>query len=674
MTPPNSTSPTAESNLLNDQEALSSMETTPLSPQPEDNVTPEELSNIEDILRVLESQNMDPIHSNRFSLATSDSHSSRGTAASVADDEHSVSIEEHLYRLLTNGKKDEILSFGVNLEELKTKEDKNSVLHIAASAGQAELITDILPKCKGMIEWKNSKGDLAFHSAAKAAQFNALKALIDWIVKEGISREMLGWENNEGNTALHIALENNQQDMARVLVGEFNQACYQLNKQMISPLYLAIKSGYWMLVKHMISCTMQQKAASEDALLRGKSIVHAAIEAKNLEILKEILNHHRHLIVSMDDEGRTPLSYAAYKGYIVGVQYLLKEFPDCAFKRDKDEEGSFPIHKAASGGNIKVIKELHNTKRLLNRKEQNILHIAAASGKSKLVSYLLKLQELEGLINLKDEDGNTPLHLATKGFHPRVVYILTRENRCKCELQNKDGLTALDLAEIHSGSFPTFEARLTWMALRYVDAPRSSQSTRKRFVQKDITRKQNQRANDKNELESYKDRVDTHLLVATLVATVTFAAGFTLPGGYNQSDPDIGMAVLAHRWAFKVFVICNTAALYSSILSVVTLIWAHMGDLKLVLVSLRFALPLLGFALAMMSLAFMMGIFVVLKTVTWLSYVVLGMGSVFLLVVLVFFIPLYNPSYIRNSVVRFFFSGTFLLLLLVCENSSNEYA
>ncbi|XP_021744389.1 protein ACCELERATED CELL DEATH 6-like [Chenopodium quinoa] len=402
------------------------------------------------------------------------------------------------------------------------------------------------------------------------------------------------------------------------------------------------------------------------------SVLHIAAGS---DILKLILDNHNELIKLVEDDGQSPLSYAAFKGHIEGVQYLLNKFPKFAYECDK--EASFPIHKAACSGNVEVIQKLHMTKNLLNKKGQSILHLAAKYGKSKLVLYLIKMPELARLINLKDEDGNTPLHLATRGLHPRAVYILTRENRCNTKLQNKKGLTALDIFEVHVDSFPTFEARLTWMALRYVDAPRSSQSIRKGcYKQLQRVRKQKNKANSVKELDGFKKRVDTHMLVATLVATVTFAAGFTLPGGYNQSDndPNIGMAVLPDRWPFKAFILCNTAALYSAVLCVVILIWAHLGDLKLILVSLKFALPLLGFALVMMSLAFMMGIFVVLRTVPWLSYVVLCMGCTFLFGVLLFFIPLYNPSSIKNSVVRFFFSGTFLLLLLVCEKSSITYA
>uniref|UniRef100_A0A803MEM1 PGG domain-containing protein n=2 Tax=Chenopodium quinoa TaxID=63459 RepID=A0A803MEM1_CHEQI len=583
-----------------------------------------------------------------------------------------------MYKLIVEGKLDDMLKSQVSLEKLKCKEYENSVLHIAAGSDQSQFITELLPKTKDVIKESNNMGDLAFHTAAKAAQLKSLKALIKWDKydqAENIEKSLLGEGNDEGDTPLHIALENHDEKMGLVLVDEFCEACYKLNKKNITPLYLGIKSECWEIVKKMIIYTEQHKDTAEPMLLKGKSVVHAAIEAKNTDILKLILDNHNELIKLVEDDGQSPLSYAAFKGHIEGVQYLLNKFPEYAYVCDK--EASFPIHKAACSGNVKIIQKLHMTKNLLSKKGQSILHLAAKYGKSQLVSYLIKMTELARLINLKDEDGNTPLHLATRDLHPRAVYILTREKKCKTKLQNKKGLTALDIFEVHVDSFPTFEARLTWMALRYVDAPRSSQSLRKScYKQLQRVRKQKNKANSVKELDGFRKRVDTHMLVATLVATVTFAAGFTLPGGYNQSDndPNIGMAVLPDRWPFKAFVICNTAALYSSVLCVVTLIWAHLGDLKLILVSLKFALPLLGFALVMMSLAFMMGIFVVLRTVPWLSYVVLGMGCTFLFGVLLFFIPLYNPSSIKNSVVRFFFSGTFLLLLLVCEKSSITYA
>ncbi|KAK9665110.1 hypothetical protein RND81_14G091100 [Saponaria officinalis] len=507
---------------------------------------------------------------------------------------------------------------GVHLWELKSEEDDNSVLHIAARARQSRLISDIIPLCKDIVKSKNCKGDTARHCAAKSAQLDALLALMGWSkydVGAGISNFVLKEKNGDGDTALHIALEKNQEKMTVILVNECPQACYELNEMRISPLFMAIKLKNLQLVKKMMNYIKEFEPSSFGHLMSGKSVVHAAIETDNI-------------------------------GYLAAVRYLLKKFPHLAYECNKDEDGSFPIHKACSGGHVKVMKELYKTRHLLNRKGQNILHVAAAHGKAEVVSYLLKTPELERLINLKDDRGNTPLNLAAKGFHPRVVYILTCEPRMK-QLRNKDGLTALDIAEILTESPSTFETRLTWMALRYVNSPRSAQSTRQEYFRQKI-----ENPTDKTDLEHFKSRNDTLLLVATLVATVTFAAGFTVPGAYKQDEPNICMAILVHKWAFQVFVICNTAALYTSILTAVSLIWANLSDLKLLLLSLKFAVPLLGFSLSMMSMAFMTGLYVVLRDVPRLSNVVLGMGIVFLILMLLVFIPLVNP-YIKNSVVRF---------------------
>ncbi|KAL7163129.1 hypothetical protein ACSBR2_039263 [Camellia fascicularis] len=60
------------------------------------------------------------------------------------------------------------------------------------------------------------------------------------------------------------------------------------------------------------------------------------------------------------------------------------------------------------------------------------------------------------------------------------------------------------------------------------------------------TRREN-REKRKVRLEENNRRVQTHLIVATLIATVTFAAGFTMPGGYDGNQgPQQGMPVLLY--------------------------------------------------------------------------------------------------------------------------------
>ena len=177
-----------------------------------------------------------------------------------------------------------------------------------------------------------------------------------------------------------------------------------------------------------------------------------------LGVLESVLSKYPELIKEKDSKGMTPLSYAASIGYLEGVRYVLNKSTYC--KYESDQNGYFPIHTASSKGHIKVIQEFlprcPDSVELLNHQGRNILHVAAMNGKAKVVNYILKKSELEMLINEKDKDGNTSLHLASKTKHPKVVSILTWVKRVDLKLLNNEGKTALDVAGKYSGKVPSF--------------------------------------------------------------------------------------------------------------------------------------------------------------------------------------------------------------------------
>ncbi|KAK9949233.1 hypothetical protein M0R45_004766 [Rubus argutus] len=63
-------------------------------------------------------------------------------------------------------------------------------------------------------------------------------------------------------------------------------------------------------------------------------------------------------------------------------------------------------------------------------------------------------------------------------------------------------------------------------------------------------------------LEDESKKNETNLVVATLIATVTFAAALTMPGGFDNSN---GMAILHARILFTVFVLFDTISFFLSI-------------------------------------------------------------------------------------------------------------
>ncbi|XP_047336140.1 protein ACCELERATED CELL DEATH 6-like [Impatiens glandulifera] len=526
----------------------------------------------------------------------------------------------------------------------------NTVLHLAARSGHDNIIQPILDNFHDLVKVKNRRGDLAIHLAARSGHLSSVD-LLSCTENPVRCREFEGLlmeQNGEKNTALHIAVMEGHKSIAQVLTEANQGAVICVNKEGKTPLYMAAEVGWVELVKQM----MKKKPHSEiDTIcdgMDGKPIVHAAILGRNKEILDMILEEKRSLIHSMDEEGRSPLSHAASIGYIEGVCYLLDNFPWLTYQ--SDETGSCPIHMAARYGHVKIIQEIlrrfPDSREILNQQQQNILHVAAKNGRNDIVEFVTRTRELGlgDLINEKDESGKTPLHLATEYWQPRVVNTLTWDKRVLLDIQDNEGLTPLDAAVRYIGFAPPFRKRLTWMTLKSAGAKKSKQQkSRQTSIQWKPPN-----------VENYKDRVNTLLLVLTIVATVTFTAGFTVPGGYvNSSSPEEGVAVMLNNNYFKVFVICDTIAMYSSVIAIVTLIWAQLGDLHLVLFALRLALPLLGISLAMMCLSFMAGVYVVVSKLSWLADAVEVMSVGFLSIIMMLYVPLYFPDTSSYKMLHF---------------------
>lgn len=76
--------------------------------------------------------------------------------------------------------------------------------------------------------------------------------------------------------------------------------------------------------------------------------------------------------------------------------------------------------------------------------------------------------------------------------------------------------------------------------------------------------------------QAYEDRVNTHILVAT----ITFVASVTAPNNL--------ISQMLHKFMFYAFTIGNIIAMYTFILVAIVLIWSHLGNIRLVRASIDY--------------------------------------------------------------------------------------
>jgi ankyrin repeat protein len=140
--------------------------------------------------------------------------------------------------------------------------------------------------------------------------------------------------------------------------------------------------------------------------------------------LKELLDHNRSFASMPDQQGYTPLHYAAYFGHVDTARYLLSIGADLTAVT-LDPLRSHPLHAAASSGNADVAALLLESGADPNAEQTGQwtpLHSAAAGGHETIVRMLVA----QGSDPLrKSASGSTPRALAEERGHAKCVEVLS---------------------------------------------------------------------------------------------------------------------------------------------------------------------------------------------------------------------------------------------------------
>ncbi|XP_048328579.2 ankyrin repeat-containing protein At5g02620 [Ziziphus jujuba] len=251
------------------------------------------------------------------------------------------------------------------------------------------------------------------------------------------------------------------------------------------------------------------------------------------------------------------------------------------------------LHISAKQGHVNVMEQIISHKPdacdLVDNRGWNLLHVAVANATLNVVRFILKTPRLESLINATDNEGNTPLHVDAGRDKYRIITILVNEIKVHKKAQNHNFQKPIDLIRTNPNIGELYKSMIAMRLEKQGGQPSLRSLVHKeeyrKPIKKDIiinrvganrdkdhdhTSKEVGYDQDKDVKSNRLKNISTiHLLVATLIATVTFTAGFTMPGGFEQNESSRkGLALLSDNTYFHLFVIADSLAFYCSSASV----------------------------------------------------------------------------------------------------------
>ncbi|XP_070988658.1 transient receptor potential cation channel subfamily A member 1-like [Oncorhynchus clarkii lewisi] len=303
-------------------------------------------------------------------------------------------------------------------------------IHAAAFAGAKKSMLVVLQKGEEMgfstemhINYVDKSFSTPLHLAVHGGNLEAIKLCIEQGAK-------IDQKQCDKSTALHFACTQGASEAVKLMLSAYDRVCDVINipdGASQTPLHKATIFDHVGLAEYLIS-----KGADINSIdCKGHTPLLLATSCSAWKTVGLLLTHGANLkIKDKYDCNFLHLTILQPKG----LKNLPPEVLQCSNVREllgaEDKEGCTPLHYACRLGIPESVTDMLGLNVSLDQKskqKKSALHFAAEYGRINTCHRLLEWMTCTRLLNEGDERGMTPLHLASRGGHIKVLELLLRK-------------------------------------------------------------------------------------------------------------------------------------------------------------------------------------------------------------------------------------------------------